>query len=92
MLLLKPQADKSIQIIGWVETTKPNPSNICQHPSSSLFSSSVSSAPSAVNKKNPIKYMRFISPKTDFAFKKIFASSEHPEILISFLNAMLLTG
>jgi predicted transposase/invertase (TIGR01784 family) len=36
--------------------------------------------------------MRFISPKTDFAFKKIFASSEHPEILISFLNAMLYNG
>jgi len=92
MLLLKPQADKSIQIIGWVETTKPNPSNICQYPSSSLFSSSASSAPSAVNKKNPIKYMRFISPKTDFAFKRIFGSSEHPEILISFLNAMLYNG
>ena len=36
--------------------------------------------------------MRFISPKTDFAFKRIFASSEHPEILISFLNAMLYNG
>ena len=36
--------------------------------------------------------MRFISPKTDFAFKRIFGSSEHPEILISFLNAMLYNG
>jgi predicted transposase/invertase (TIGR01784 family) len=36
--------------------------------------------------------MRFISPKTDFAFKRIFGSSEHPEILISFLNAMLYDG
>ncbi|MCZ0905007.1 Rpn family recombination-promoting nuclease/putative transposase, partial [Microcoleus sp. HI-ES] len=31
-------------------------------------------------------------PKTDFAFKRIFGSSEHPEILISFLNAMLYNG
>jgi hypothetical protein len=38
------------------------------------------------------KPMRFISPKTDFAFKRIFGSSEHPEILISFLNAMLYDG
>jgi predicted transposase/invertase (TIGR01784 family) len=33
--------------------------------------------------------MRFISPKTDFAFKKIFGSEESKEILISFLNAIL---
>ena len=33
--------------------------------------------------------MRFINPKTDFAFKKIFGSAESKEILISFLNALL---
>ncbi|HAN73518.1 MAG TPA: transposase [Planktothrix sp. UBA8402] len=33
--------------------------------------------------------MRFINPKTDFAFKKIFGSSESKDILISFLNAMV---
>ncbi|NET66352.1 MAG: Rpn family recombination-promoting nuclease/putative transposase [Moorea sp. SIO1G6] len=33
--------------------------------------------------------MKFISPKTDFAFKKIFASQESKPILISFLNALV---
>ena len=33
--------------------------------------------------------MHFISPKTDFAFKKIFGSEESKKILISFLNAVL---
>lgn len=33
--------------------------------------------------------MRFISPKTDFAFKKIFGSTESKDILISFLNAII---
>jgi predicted transposase/invertase (TIGR01784 family) len=33
--------------------------------------------------------MRFLNPKTDFAFKKIFGSSESKDILISFINAML---
>ncbi|NEO41160.1 MAG: Rpn family recombination-promoting nuclease/putative transposase [Moorea sp. SIOASIH] len=33
--------------------------------------------------------MTFISPKTDFAFKKIFASQESKPILISFLNALV---
>ncbi|MCP2732235.1 Rpn family recombination-promoting nuclease/putative transposase [Limnofasciculus baicalensis] len=33
--------------------------------------------------------MRFISPKTDFAFKKIFGSTDSKDILISFLNAIL---
>ncbi len=33
--------------------------------------------------------MKFISPKTDFAFKKIFGSSESKNILISFLNALI---
>jgi hypothetical protein len=33
--------------------------------------------------------MNFINPKTDFAFKKIFGSSESKDILISFLNAIL---
>jgi predicted transposase/invertase (TIGR01784 family) len=31
----------------------------------------------------------YISPKTDFAFKKIFGSKESKDILISFLNAIL---
>lgn len=33
--------------------------------------------------------MRFLNPKTDFAFKKIFGSSESQDILLSFLNALL---
>ncbi|MDJ0583272.1 Rpn family recombination-promoting nuclease/putative transposase [Crocosphaera sp.] len=33
--------------------------------------------------------MRFINPKTDYAFKKIFGSNQSKEILISFLNAIL---
>ena len=36
--------------------------------------------------------MRFISPKTDFAFKKIFGSTDSQDILISFLNAILYGG
>ena len=30
-----------------------------------------------------------LNPKIDYVFKKIFGSEEHPEILISFLNAVL---
>ena len=30
-----------------------------------------------------------LNPKIDFVFKKIFGSEEHPEILVSFLNAVL---
>ncbi|MEG4213971.1 Rpn family recombination-promoting nuclease/putative transposase [Microcoleus sp. Pol14C6] len=33
--------------------------------------------------------MSFINPKTEFGFKKIFASPQSKDILISFLNAML---
>ena len=33
--------------------------------------------------------MSFISPKTDFAFKKIFGAEESKDILISFLNAII---
>jgi predicted transposase/invertase (TIGR01784 family) len=33
--------------------------------------------------------MRFISPKIDYAFKKIFGSEQSQEILISFLNAII---
>jgi predicted transposase/invertase (TIGR01784 family) len=33
--------------------------------------------------------MRFLNPKTDYAFKKIFGSESSHEILISFLNAIL---
>ena len=36
-----------------------------------------------------IEPMRFINPKTDYAFKKIFGSEQSHDILISFLNAML---
>lgn len=36
--------------------------------------------------------MRFISPKTDFAFKKIFGSTRSQKILISFLNAIVYEG
>ncbi|MEB3163771.1 MAG: Rpn family recombination-promoting nuclease/putative transposase [Prochlorothrix sp.] len=36
--------------------------------------------------------MRFLSPKTDFAFKKIFGSRQSKGILISFLNALLYGG
>ena len=36
--------------------------------------------------------MRFINPKTDFAFKKIFGSDRSKPILISFLNAMIYDG
>jgi len=36
--------------------------------------------------------MRFISPKVDYAFKKIFGSEESKEILISFLNAIVYGG
>lgn len=36
--------------------------------------------------------MRFISPKTDFAFKKIFGSTDSKDILISFLNAIIYRG
>ena len=33
--------------------------------------------------------MRFLNPKTDYAFKKIFGSEASQDILISFLNAIL---
>ncbi|MFB2835927.1 PD-(D/E)XK nuclease family transposase, partial [Floridanema evergladense] len=36
--------------------------------------------------------MRFISPKVDYAFKKIFGSSQSQVILISFLNAIIYEG
>ena len=36
--------------------------------------------------------MRFINPKVDYAFKKIFGSEESKEILISFLNAIVYEG
>ncbi len=36
--------------------------------------------------------MRFISPKIDYAFKKIFGSDASQDILISFLNAPLYKG
>ncbi len=36
--------------------------------------------------------MIFINPKTDYAFKKIFGSSESKDILISFLNALIYEG
>ncbi len=33
--------------------------------------------------------MRFLNPKTDFAFKRIFGSEHSHDILLSFLNALL---
>ncbi|MBF0426953.1 MAG: Rpn family recombination-promoting nuclease/putative transposase [Magnetococcales bacterium] len=33
--------------------------------------------------------MRFLSPRTDFVFKRVFASAESHDILLSFLNAIL---
>ncbi|MDE5107355.1 MAG: Rpn family recombination-promoting nuclease/putative transposase, partial [Trichodesmium sp. St17_bin3_1_1] len=36
--------------------------------------------------------MRFISPKIDYVFKKIFGSRESENILISFLNAIIYDG
>ncbi|MEG4502542.1 Rpn family recombination-promoting nuclease/putative transposase [Microcoleus sp. F6_B4] len=36
--------------------------------------------------------MTFINPKTDYAFKKIFGSSDSKDILISFLNAIIYEG
>ncbi|NER25767.1 MAG: Rpn family recombination-promoting nuclease/putative transposase [Symploca sp. SIO1C2] len=36
--------------------------------------------------------MRFISPKIDYAFKKIFGSQQSQAILISFLNAIVYDG
>jgi len=36
--------------------------------------------------------MRFINPKIDFAFKRIFGSSESQNILKSFLNALIYEG
>ena len=36
--------------------------------------------------------MAFISPKTDYAFKKIFGSDQSQDILISFLNAVIYDG
>jgi predicted transposase/invertase (TIGR01784 family) len=36
--------------------------------------------------------MRFISPKVDYAFKKIFGSEQSKDILISFLNAIVYGG
>jgi predicted transposase/invertase (TIGR01784 family) len=39
-----------------------------------------------------LKTMIFINPKTDYAFKKIFGSSESKDILMSFLNALIYKG
>lgn len=36
--------------------------------------------------------MKFISPKVDYAFKKIFGSQQSQDILISFLNAIIYGG
>ena len=33
--------------------------------------------------------MKFIDPRSDIAFKKIFGNEKHPEVLLSFLNAVL---
>ena len=36
--------------------------------------------------------MKFINPKVDYAFKKIFGSHQSEKILISFLNAIIYDG
>ena len=36
--------------------------------------------------------MRFISPKVDYAFKRIFGSNQSQDILISFLNGIIYKG
>ncbi|MGD1699997.1 Rpn family recombination-promoting nuclease/putative transposase [Dapis sp. BLCC M229] len=36
--------------------------------------------------------MKFVSPKIDYAFKKIFGSAQSQDILISFLNAIIYGG
>jgi PD-(D/E)XK nuclease family transposase len=36
--------------------------------------------------------MRFIDPKADFAFKKIFGSDQSHAILISLLNSLIYNG
>ncbi|MDY7006938.1 MAG: PD-(D/E)XK nuclease family transposase [Cyanobacteriota bacterium] len=36
--------------------------------------------------------MKFINPKVDYAFKKIFGSQQSKNILISFLNAIIYDG
>ncbi|NER06192.1 MAG: Rpn family recombination-promoting nuclease/putative transposase, partial [Okeania sp. SIO3C4] len=36
--------------------------------------------------------MKFINPKVDYAFKKIFGSEQSKDILISFLNAIIYGG
>ncbi|MDB9516924.1 Rpn family recombination-promoting nuclease/putative transposase, partial [Roseofilum reptotaenium CS-1145] len=36
--------------------------------------------------------MKFINPKIDYAFKKIFGSEQSQQILISFLNAIVYDG
>ncbi len=36
--------------------------------------------------------MKFVSPKVDYAFKKIFGSEQSKQILISFLNAIIYGG
>ncbi|GGA16374.1 hypothetical protein CYANOKiyG1_30530 [Okeania sp. KiyG1] len=36
--------------------------------------------------------MKFISPKVDYIFKKIFGSEQSKDILISFINAIIYRG
>lgn len=36
--------------------------------------------------------MKFINPKVDYAFQKIFGSEQSQDILISFLNAIIYEG
>jgi predicted transposase/invertase (TIGR01784 family) len=36
--------------------------------------------------------MKFINPKVDYAFQKIFGSHQSEKILISFLNAIIYKG
>nr|WP_269206459.1 Rpn family recombination-promoting nuclease/putative transposase [Clostridium botulinum] len=40
-------------------------------------------------KEGSVKVTYLLSPKVDFVFKRIFGNEKHPEILISFLNAVM---
>lgn len=45
-----------------------------------------------VSQPAQLSAMKFIDPKTDFAFKKIFGSEQSHDILASFLNGILYNG
>lgn len=63
-----------------IPPTPPPPAQM-QYPDGQAAPSSEDSMP----RPRPL----FADPKTDFAFKRIFGSEEHKDVLIAFLNAML---